>query len=166
MSDRSARRRRLAGIALAALLTPILVGCGGGAASAPPSPTQSAALPSAPPASTEPGPLVDTDALIAAAADRDGQTVRVAGFFLATGDTAQLCSVVMESYPPQCGGSTIRLTGQVPADVLDGLDKTTEPGLTQATWGWVNVTGTFRASGSDGQPVLEIAQIELDDSGA
>jgi len=103
---------------------------------------------------------------MAAAADMDGQVVRVAGFFLATGDTAQLCSVVMESYPPQCGGSTIRLTGQVPADVLDGLDRTTEPGLTQATWGWVNVTGTFRASGSDGRPILEIAQVELDDSGA
>jgi hypothetical protein len=109
---------------------------------------------------------MDTDALLAAAADLDGQAVRVAGFFLATGDTAQLCSLVMESYPPQCGGATIRLTGHVPADVLDGLDKTTEPGLAQATWGWVNVTGTFRASGADGLPVLEIEQIELDDSGA
>ncbi len=158
--------RPLVAVVLAALLPPILVGCGGAVTSPPPSLSASPTAPSAPAPSTGGGALIDTDALMAAAADRDGQVVRVAGFFLATGDTAQLCSIVMESYPPQCGGATIRLTGQVPADVLDGLDRTTEPGLTQATWGWVNVTGTFRASGSDGRPVLEIAQVELDDSGA
>ncbi len=165
MPDRSSPRH-LPSFVLAALLTPILIGCGSAVASAPPS-----LAPGSPPASStgpsaDPLALIDTDALMAAAADRDGEAVRVAGFFLATGDSAQLCSVVMESYPPQCGGFTIRLTGQVSADVLDGLDKTTEPGLNQATWGWVVVTGTFRASGSDGRPVIEIAQIELDDSGA
>lgn len=165
MSDRSSRRQ-LAGIVLAALLTPVLVGCGGAVASPSPSPALSSATPSAPATSIEPGALIDTEDLLAAAADQDGQPVRVSGFFLASGDTAQLCSVVMESYPPQCGGSSVRLIGQVPADVLDGLDKTTEPELNQATWGWVNVTGTFRASGSDGGPVIEISQIELDDSGA
>ena len=165
MSIRSPRRH-LAGFVLAALLTPVVVGCSGAAGSASPSLDLGSGARSAPATSTEPGALIDTDALLAAAPGMDGQPVRVSGFFLATGDSAQLCSVVMESYPPQCGGSTLRLTGQIPADVLDGLDKTTEPGLNQATWGWVNVTGTFRASGSDGRPVIEISQIELDDSGA
>lgn len=159
-------RRLPAATWLAALLALTVIACAGAAASPPTSQAPASPPASAPATSTEPGALIDTDALMAAAPDLDGQTVRVAGFFLATGDSARLCSVVMESYPPQCGGSTIRLTGQVPADVLDGLDKTTEPGLTQATWGWVNVTGTFRESGPDGLPVLEIAHIDLDDNGA
>ena len=60
----------------------------------------------------------------------------------------------------------VRLTGEVPADVAGGLDKTTEPDLKEDLWWGCPVTGTFRASGSDGRPVIEIAQIELDDSGA
>jgi hypothetical protein len=164
MSLRSTSRPA-ATVALAALLTLVVAACGGGMASPPASPAPSAPSASAPAPSADPGAAIDTNALMAAAADKDGQAVRVTGFFLASGDTAQLCSVVLESYPPQCGGSAIRLTGAVPADVLAGLDKTSEPGLAQATWGWVIVTGTFRASGSDGRPVIEIAQIELDDSG-
>ena len=59
----------------------------------------------------------------------DGQPVRVNGFFLATGDTAVLCSVVLESYPPQCGGGTVRLAGEVPADVARRarLDRRPDP---------------------------------------
>ena len=158
-------RRLPAATWLAALLALAVIACAG-AATSPPTTQAPASPPGSAPAPSPGLGALDPDALMAAAGDLDGQAVRVAGFFLATGDTARLCSVVLESYPPQCGGATIRLTGQVPAGVLDGLDKTTEPGLTQATWGWVNVTGTVRASGPDGLPVLEIATIDLDDSGA
>ena len=77
------------------------------------------------------------------------------------GSGAQLCPIVLESYPPQCGGGTVRITGAVPADVLDALDSTTDPGLAQATWGQVEVTGTFRASGADGIPTIELASIRV-----
>jgi hypothetical protein len=123
------------------LLAVTLLGCG------------SAATPSvapSPPAVTDPGPAIDTDALVRAAAAKDGQPVRVKGFFLASGGQARLCSVVLESYPPQCGGGTVAITGEVPADVLAALEKTNDPALAQATWGWVEVTGTFQASGAGG----------------
>ena len=66
----------------------------------------------------------------------------------------------MESYPPQCGGG-VRLTGAVPAATLDALDTTTEPDLKKMWWGYVTVTGTFHATGDDGQPSLEVETIEL-----
>ena len=66
----------------------------------------------------------------------------------------------MESYPPQCGGG-VRLTGEVPADTLALLDTTTEPDLKKMWWGFVTVTGTFRAAGADGQPTIEITDFEL-----
>lgn len=144
---------RLAAPGLLLSLTLLLAACGTGAAS--PSGT--------PPASDAPSPpatAIDTDALLGDAA-LDGQPVRVAGFFLATGGVAQLCSVVMESYPPQCGGGTVRITGEVPADVLDALDSTNDPALAQATWGQVEVTGTFRSNGAGGVPTIELASIRV-----
>jgi len=147
------RERRLAATGAALFLTLILAGCGVGAAS-----------PSvAPPASDAPSPpatAIDTDALLGDDA-LDGQPVRVAGFFLASDGVAQLCSVVMESYPPQCGGGTVRITGEVPAGVLDALDSTSDPALAQATWGQVEVTGTFRSSGAGGIPTIELASIRV-----
>lgn len=156
-------RRPVSAILFVALMTLILAACGAAAASPPATgaPTSPSASPSAPAASVDPGAAIDTDALVAAAAAKDGQAVRVTGFFLATGDTAQLCSIVLESLPPQCGGGTVRITGEVPADVIALLDKTNEPGLAQASWGWVVVEGTFRASGVDGQPTIELGQIIL-----
>jgi hypothetical protein len=137
-----------------ALLAVMLLGCG------------SAATPSvvpSPPAVTDPGPAIDTDALVAAAATKDGQPVRVKGFFLASGDQARLCSIVLESYPPQCGGGTVAITGEVPADVLAALEKTNDPALAQATWGWVEVTGTFEASGAGGAggPSIALSAIRI-----
>jgi hypothetical protein len=139
---------RLISVALLALA---LIGCG--SAAAPP------AVPSVP-AVIDPGPAIDTDALVAAAAAKDGRPVRVKGFFLASGDRAQLCSVVLESYPPQCGGGTVGITGEVPADVLAALEKTNDPALAQATWGWVEVTGTFRAAGAGG-PSIALSAIRI-----
>lgn len=147
------RERRLAASGAALVLTLILAACGSGAT----------ALSVAPPASDAPSPpptAIDTDALLGDAS-LDGKPVRVAGFFLASDGVAQLCSVVMESYPPQCGGGTVRITGEVPADVLDALDSTNDAALAQATWGQVEVTGTFRTGGAGGLPTIELASIRV-----
>lgn len=147
------------GAALAAIAVIALSACAGatGPSAAPSTPARPVD-PSVPPP-RDPGAAIDTDALVAAAAARDGQVVKVNGFFLAVGDRAQLCSITLESYPPQCGGWSVRLTGEVPADVLAALDSTNEPGLAQATWGWVEVTGMFRAAGADGAPTIELSSI-------
>ena len=147
-----ARRWSATGPLLLLLLALSLAACGAGSAS-----------PSGTPPSVAPDPpanAIGTDALLGDPS-LDGQPVRVAGFFLAVGDTAQLCSVVLESYPPQCGGGTVRITGEVPADVLDALDSTNDPGLAQATWGQVEVTGTFRTGGAGGVPTIELASIRV-----
>jgi len=149
--------RRLAAIRFAAALTLILAACAGGAT---PPASQAPAAPSAPAPSVDPGAAIDVDALLAAAAAKDGQVVRVTGNFLADETSAQLCALLMESYPPQCGGG-VRLTGTVPADTLDALTTTREPDLKKMWWGYVTVTGTFHASGGDGRPTLEIGEIEL-----
>lgn len=135
--------------ATAAALAIVLVACGSAAS------PSNAPAPSAP---VDPGPAIDTDALMASAAARDGQPVHVTGFVLIT-DRARLCSVVLESYPPQCGGAAVNLTGEFPADVLAALDTTSEPGLAPATWGWVDVTGTFTLAGG---PAIQISEIRVD----
>ena len=142
---------RLASIALSLSLAIVLAACGANGGSSAPTVGPSAADP--------PAAAIDTDALVADAT-LDGQPVRVSGFFLATGPTAVLCSVVLESYPPQCGGGTVRLVGEVPADVLAALDSTDDPTLAQATWGQVEVTGTYRVRGADGQPTIDLLTIE------
>jgi len=153
-------RRRLAATGSVALLTLALAACSGAAASPPASQAPATPAPSAVP-STDPGQAIDVDALLAGAAAKDGQAVRVTGNFLSDGTTAELCAVLMESYPPQCGGG-VRLTGEVPADTLALLDTTTEPDLKKMWWGFVTVTGTFRASGADGQPTIEIIDFALE----
>jgi hypothetical protein len=137
---------------LSPLLAVALVGCG--------SSDTPTTVPSAPPAS-DPGAAIDTDALVAAGAAKDGQLVRVKGFFLASGRRAQLCSVVLESYPPQCGGGTVAISGEVPADVLGALEKTSDPALAQATWGWVEATGTFHLAGDGGGPTIALSSIRI-----
>ncbi len=162
MSDRFPRRRLAAAVPAAALAL-ILVACAGTASSPPTSQTPSepsGPSASAPAPSADPGAAIDVDGLLADAAAKDGQTVRVTGNFLADAGSAQLCAVLMESYPPQCGGG-LRLTGTVPADTLAALTTTTEPGLKKMWWGYVTVTGTFHAAGDDGGPSLEIVDIEL-----
>lgn len=152
-------RRRLSAILFVALLTLILAACGGAAASPPASQAPASPAPSAA-APVDPGQAIDVDSLLGDAAAKDGQLVRVTGNFLSDGTTAQLCAVLMESYPPQCGGG-VRLTGEVPADTLAALTTTTEPDLKKMWWGFVTLTGTFRASGADGQPTIEITDFTL-----
>ena len=146
-------RRPIAALWLVAILSLVLAACAGPAA------TPTGAPPTSGP-SSDPGAAIDVDALLAAAAANDGQVVRVTGNFLADEGSAQLCAVLMESYPPQCGGG-VRLTGEVPADTLAALDTTTEPDLKKMWWGYVTVTGTFRASGADRRPVIELDEISL-----
>ena len=144
------RRRHglaVAGVALLAVLT--LAACypGGGTGASP--------------APMTPGPTVDLGTLTADAS-KDGQVVTTQGSFIATGDTAQLCALMMESYPPQCGGASVRIVGEVPTDVLAAMDSTKDqPDLAQATWGFVDVTGTYRANGAGGGPTIELGTISL-----
>jgi type IV pilus biogenesis protein CpaD/CtpE len=152
MSARSPRRP-VAAIWLAAILSILVAACAGPAAAPSSGPATSGPT-------SDPGAAIDVDALLAAAAAKDGQVVRVTGNFLADEGSAQLCAVLMESYPPQCGGG-VRLTGEVPGDTLAALDTTTEPDLKKMWWGYVTVTGTFRASGADGRPVIELGEISL-----
>ena len=153
MTSRSASLDHLARPALAAFVALfavlVLAGCGalGGSTAAP-----SDAVPTA---------YDDPAGLIAAIADADGTTASVRGFLLATEDGAQLCGLVLESYPPQCGGPTLTVTGEVPSDVLDGLDTTVEPDLQKAWWGWVRITGTV--SGGVADPTIAIDSVALED---
>ena len=154
-----APRRRLVATGSVALLALVLAACSGAAASPPASQAPASPAPSAV-APVDPGQAIDVDSLLGDAAAKDGQLVRVTGNFLSDGTTAQLCAVLLESYPPQCGGG-VRLTGEVPADTMALLDTTTEPDLKKMWWGFVTLTGTFRASGADGQPTIEITDITL-----
>jgi hypothetical protein len=43
----------------------------------------------------------------------------VVGFLHITADGTKLCSMILESYPPQCGGPSVDLVGLVPEDVPD-----------------------------------------------
>ncbi len=146
-------RRPVAALWLVAILAILVTACAGPAAAPSSGPATSGPT-------SDPGAAVDVDALLGSAAANDGKLVRVTGNFLADVGSAQLCAVLMESYPPQCGGG-VRLTGEVPGDTLALLDTTTEPDLKKMWWGYVTVTGTFRASGADGRPVIELGEISL-----
>jgi hypothetical protein len=135
-------RRLVAGL----LIAWVLAGCAAPASS-------SARPPSTAPSA--PATAINVDALLGGAAGLDGKPVRVKGYVVVTPAGASLCSVLLESYPPQCGGG-VRVTGEIPADVAAGLERTTEPGLAQAMWGWVEVAGTFEADGGGSIALSEI----------
>jgi len=158
-------------IPLVALVTLLAAACGSSAPSSPPAssapggsgaPGVSAPPAASPAPSTDPGAAIVIDDLLNQVAAKDGQVIRVSGNFLADQENgARLCALMMESYPPQCGGGSIRITGEVPAATLAKLSTTTEPGLHKAWWGYVIASGTFHAAGDDGLPVLELGEIEL-----
>jgi len=60
--------------------------------------------------------------------------VTVAGFIVASGDEVRLCEALAESYPPQCGGASIPLTGFGEVE-LEGL-----PNEGDVTWSDFPVT--------------------------
>lgn len=151
------------GAILVALLTAILTACAaGGAASTPPA--------SSPPASDAPIDLptgappttMSFDDLAGRLVDLDGATVTVTGYLLIADDQAQLCGVLLESYPPQCGAATLRVLGEIPSDVIDGLDTTTGDDVSTAWWGTVRITGRVAAAdGGAGSPTITVESIEL-----
>lgn len=138
------------GAILAVLLTIILVACSGGAA-----PPASDAPTGAPPA-----PLT-FDGLVSQLTDLDGSDVLVTGFLLVADGRAQLCGVLLESYPPQCGQVTLRVLGEVPAAVLDGLDTTNVGDPRAASWGLVQIGGVVDAGGD--APTITIKSIRIAD---
>jgi hypothetical protein len=147
------RRRPTALPALVAVVILALAACGGSSSSA--APTTGDLPATATPVS------VGIDDLLADIAGADGTTVTVQAFLLITGDSGQICGIVLESFPPQCGGPTIRVLGEVPADVIDSLDRTDDPTLAQARWGWVDMTGTVDATGTDGSPSITVDSISI-----
>jgi hypothetical protein len=159
--DDTTRRSLIRGGVLVTLLTLILVGCSGGSA---------AASPSSPPASD---PAVDLPTSAPATLSFEdlagdlpalaGQTVTTTAYLFISGDQAQLCGALLESYPPQCGGGSVRLLGEVPTEVIDGLDSTSDPGQAKTSWGPVLVSGTVGTDDS-GAPTITIERIELTDS--
>lgn len=69
-----------------------------------------------------------------ALAAQPGQAVRVQGMLIATGTQTLLASALLESYPPQAGGSTLALEG-LDLEALVGLSSTVErPDLARVTW--------------------------------
>lgn len=59
------------------------------------------------------GPLSIEEALEA----EPGERVRVTGNLLVAGDETRLCSALAESFPPQCGGPSLVVTGLEPEAV-------------------------------------------------
>jgi hypothetical protein len=130
-----------------------------------PVPGQPSGVPpsAAPSQAADPGPAIAIDDLLADSTGKDGQRVRVTGNFFGDPTTgARLCGVMLESYPPQCGGGTVRLVGEVPAAFIAQLDTTTEPGLAKAWWGYVTVVGTYHAAGADGKPAIQLDSIAIE----
>jgi hypothetical protein len=151
-------------LALALLIGSSLVG---GCASASSSPAP--ATPTPPGPTSVPGgsggiggPAVGLDQLLGADRDLDGQAVRVTAGILVVGPDARLCAVYLESYPPQCGGGQVILSGDIAPDVLDGLQNSkSQPNFAQASWGQVIVAGIYHRADGSGTPTIEIREISL-----
>ena len=83
------------------------------------------------------GKPVPTDlgsALSVEQALEQGGPLRVEGFLVAPeGREVRLCAVLLESYPPQCGGASLVVEGLDLATV-QGLTKTNDPSLAQVRW--------------------------------
>lgn len=75
-----------------------------------------------------------------------GGTVTVAGFIVATDDDVRLCEALAESYPPQCGGLSIRVEGFGDVE-LEGLPS--EGGVT-----WSDFPITLQGQVVDGAFVV------------
>ena len=82
-----------------------------------------------PPVTSGPASAVGPGISIAEAiAFGSAELLLVNGLIVATQDQIRFCSVLLESYPPQCGGNSLR---------VEGLDLTTLQGLSSAggvTW--------------------------------
>ncbi|HEY7736186.1 MAG TPA: hypothetical protein VH813_05270 [Candidatus Limnocylindrales bacterium] len=152
---------RVAAIAIVIATTVALGGCSGAppAASVPPSPSSPPST--SPPASAAPTAPLDVDGVVGGQAALAGTRIAVQGFLLIEPNGMRMCAVVLESYPPQCGGGSILIQGTVPDDVRAQLTSTeNEPDLHQAAWGDVVVTGTLTLV-DGGTPTLAMDGISV-----
>jgi hypothetical protein len=97
-----------------------------------------------PPAGNDEPPLPST-IQVAAAAGASGP-VAVAGFIVAAGDQIRICEALAESYPPQCGGASLPVTG---LDQVDPDDLQTEGDVT-----WTDYAVTLYGEMVDGTLVV------------
>ena len=128
------RRLRLLLSILALALALSAAACGGGDESSAPPPSDPA-----PPSSGAPipGGGLSIDEAIASTL---GGPLMVKGFIVAPeGEPVQLCSALLESYPPQCGGSSL-VVENLDLEVLEGLTSTDDPSLAQVTWSAAEVS--------------------------
>lgn len=89
------------------------------------------------------GMVVDGGLTVAEALATDATgVIAVKGFVVATGDEVRLCDVLLESYPPQCGGDSVLLDG---LDAIDPEELTTEGDVS-----WTDVQQTVLGELSDG----------------
>jgi hypothetical protein len=150
-------RRPTIGLAGALALSAIVVAaCSGGAS--PPAPGSTAARPSQP---VDDGTTRTTPAVLAAGSSLDGALISVTGFFTTDGTTHLLCDAILESYPPQCGGATIVVTGRIPAGALGLLESPSDPGLARVSWGNVEIRGLFHAPRGDARATIELDEIRV-----
>lgn len=119
-------------------------------------------VPTGPPASATPPPVVQTPELLARQGELDGQLVAVRGFFLTDMTTHRVCDAILESYPPQCGGATLNVIGQVPAPVLAQLESTKDqPDLAQVAWGQVEIRGILGAARGDAPASITLLEMRV-----
>lgn len=75
------------------------------------------------------GAIVDGGLTVSEALVTDATGVlAVQGFIVDDGTTARFCEALAESFPPQCGGATIEVTGY--ETTIDPDDLTTDQGVT------------------------------------
>ncbi len=168
MSTSLVRRGRRSAPAALLLVGAILAACSSAAAPSTSAPASTPPASSAPasdvPVATDPpatAPAVDIDTLIASGAANDGKPVTVKGFFITDGTNHQFCAIVLESYPPQCGGTAIVINGALPAAAMALLERPSEPGFAKVAWGSVELRGTYRAAADGGKPSLDVTEMAV-----
>jgi hypothetical protein len=150
-------------VLLVALVGALLAACGAAGASSS-SPAASPPSVSEPPRSVAPASppaAVDIETLIASGVAHDGAIITVKGFFLTDGTDHAFCAVVLESYPPQCGGTAIVIDGAVPPPALALLETPDDPNLAKVAWGRVELRGTYHAAAAGGKPSLDLTEMRV-----
>ena len=118
-------RRLYLVLALLALVLAVAAACGEGSSDS----GGGAAPPSA--GTPIPGGGLSIDEAIASTLEGP---LAVKGYVVAPeGGAVMLCSALLESYPPQCGGSSLVIEG-LDLSTVEGLTKTSDPELAQVTW--------------------------------
>jgi hypothetical protein len=129
--------RVILGVAALTAAAVVAAGCGGGAGGG----SSSSSTPGA--GAPAPGGGLTVGKALASTSE---EPLLVRGALIAPdGGEVRLCELVLESYPPQCGGASLVVRG-VDLSQLDGLTHTNDPSLAQVTWseGEISLLGTVR----------------------